>query len=679
MTLVAQDKQISVGWDNGSALVVSGPEGVHRQIDEFLKAARDKAPAESADGDKTGGKFQAFRLNHARASLVTLNLEEFFVQKVPRELGDARPKFVWDAATNTIVVQGATEEQLEDIGNLLKIYDQPPQSPAGEARLARLRDKIKQMRGLFEDTPGTSIISVDYKTDKMRREFSDHWQYLMAGLEERSDSKNFTFNWNRKQGGKEIEITAPIAAHKELFEPIFAGADLLEGSSAEHRLQPGDQVRIQVVGAFPEAPIHDVYTIEQAGTVALGPSYGRAAIAGLTLLEAEDELKAFLGSILTDVDVQITLVPSAGGADSRLGGVSAVIGAGGKNREYFYDGKTFEEWRSLWKQELKTERRIEAIEALSAFARAGLGKEATETILDVAGEYDFSKYWRADNSPDAKLREAVVNALGVGERPGLPAATWLPVLAERLAADPAKWQAVADALFSHVLQLDAATRELLLKFASDPKYGPNAVYLSALHRAGDAADPRVEQLIKEALTGEDGANAVKVLFYLGINGLETQPERLAPLFHEDAETRRAARTILTSGAGNDVDGVAERLLAVLDDPARSENHVEAIRALAAVMQSNRGFGGQQNIEKVIKKFESLLETGPREALPAVLWALNVTAENAEERLKRADLELSAERKSEVLRAADNAEEEGAQILEPQAEGLGGDGRGGGIF
>jgi hypothetical protein len=59
--------------------------------------------------------------------------------------------------------------------------------------------------------------------------------------------------------------------------------------------------------------------------------------------------------------------------------------------------------------------------------------------------------------------------------------------------------------------------------------------------------------------------------------------------------------------------------------------------------------------------------------------LNVTAENAEEVLKRADLELSEERKSDVLKAADKAKEEGTQILEPRAEGFGGDGRGGGLF
>src|SRR5690606_9840698 len=52
-----------------------------------------------------------------------------------------------------------------------------------------------------------------------------------------------------------------------------------------------------------------------------------------------------------------------------------------------YDGKTFEEWRAQWRNDLKIETRIEAIQAMATFGRAGYGPEAAEAIFEVAAEY----------------------------------------------------------------------------------------------------------------------------------------------------------------------------------------------------------------------------------------------------------------------------------------------------
>src|SRR5690606_35304478 len=74
---------------------------------------------------------------------------------------------------------------------------------------------------------------------------------------------------------------------------------------------------------------------------------------------------------------------------------------------YRYDGKTFQTWRDTWKHELSTEKRIEAVKALAAFGRAGYAKEAAETILDVAGEYDLSKP-APSNSEEYILRTTIL-------------------------------------------------------------------------------------------------------------------------------------------------------------------------------------------------------------------------------------------------------------------------------
>jgi HEAT repeat protein len=52
-----------------------------------------------------------------------------------------------------------------------------------------------------------------------------------------------------------------------------------------------------------------------------------------------------------------------------------------------YDGKPFDHWRTCLQTELKAERRLEALEALKAFAANGYRHEAAEAALDTAKTY----------------------------------------------------------------------------------------------------------------------------------------------------------------------------------------------------------------------------------------------------------------------------------------------------
>jgi hypothetical protein len=73
-------------------------------------------------------------------------------------------------------------------------------------------------------------------------------------------------------------------------------------------LQPGDHIRIEVVGAFPDKPIDGDFTVEPMGTVALGATYGRAKVVGLSVLDAEKAIIDHLKRILSDAQVQVTYV-----------------------------------------------------------------------------------------------------------------------------------------------------------------------------------------------------------------------------------------------------------------------------------------------------------------------------------------------------------------------------------
>jgi beta-lactamase regulating signal transducer with metallopeptidase domain/HEAT repeat protein len=86
-----------------------------------------------------------------------------------------------------------------------------------------------------------------------------------------------------------------------------------------------------------------------------------------------------------------------------------------------YDGKTFAQWSTEWRTELKPIRRQEAIEAFRAFAVNGFGPEAAETMVEVMRNYDC---WTLDNSPEGRLKSAALGAIGeIPKEDALPALT----------------------------------------------------------------------------------------------------------------------------------------------------------------------------------------------------------------------------------------------------------------
>src|SRR5690606_36244041 len=110
---------------------------------------------------------------------------------------------------------------------------------------------------------------------------------------------------------RELEkVTLP----RYVIEPpdilLIEGVKLVPKSP--HRIETFDVLLIRVIGAFPEQPIDNSYNVDADGTVNLGPTYGRISVVNLTIEEAEDEIRKQLSKILTDVDVSVSLLASAG-------------------------------------------------------------------------------------------------------------------------------------------------------------------------------------------------------------------------------------------------------------------------------------------------------------------------------------------------------------------------------
>jgi type II secretory pathway component GspD/PulD (secretin) len=122
-------------------------------------------------------QFETFRLKHARAFDVYLNLKDYFEDELSEDKNnfmpwwyDERPKteeqstlgkrrklrFVYDSDSNTIVVQNASPAQLEVIRKLIDIYDQP----MNEDEVARRKTDIVPIKYSHAQDIATAIKEV---------------------------------------------------------------------------------------------------------------------------------------------------------------------------------------------------------------------------------------------------------------------------------------------------------------------------------------------------------------------------------------------------------------------------------------------------------------------------------------------------------------------------------------
>ena len=134
-----------------------------------------------------------------------------------------------------------------------------------------------------------------------------------------------------------------------------------------------------------------------------------------------------------------------------------------------YDGKTFDEWRTAWKTELSTEKRLEAVKALAAFGANGYGKEAAEAIVEVAGQYDWTSL--GENKAADELKNACLSAFGY---PGLSIVAYrisendaLPVLLAAVDSKNMQTRLFATWVLPSFSEQNKSAADALLKLSSD--------------------------------------------------------------------------------------------------------------------------------------------------------------------------------------------------------------------
>lgn len=300
-------------------------------------------------------------------------------------------------------------------------------------------------------------------------------------------------------------------------------------------------------------------------------------------------------------------------------------GNNSQGKTLLYDGRSFEDWSSQWRHELKVQKRTEAIEALAAFGRAGYGEKAVDALLDVAAEYDF-EFIHNPNSTNT-LKVTVLNTL-IGEN-SINESIWLPMLWERYKAEPARYRYLLVRAVGQLQAENEDTLRLVLKLADDqnaairqsvaaaifnsPLETPTKSTIEVYRRLLDDADPAV---CMEALQYQAG-----ILHLISSGGENAQPrvpgELLRNLWHENRDVRSTASNALIelmiplSKQPKLCKRIAEVLVRAAENPAEvrkkgleaSEKslliaQVAALRALRAI--PNQGLD-QANITASLKK------------------------------------------------------------------------------
>jgi hypothetical protein len=270
-----------------------------------------------------------------------------------------------------------------------------------------------------------------------------------------------------------------------------------------------------------------------------------------------------------------------------------------------FDGKSFEEWRALWQNELDTESRSSALRALAAFARAGYGAEVADAILDVAEEYDFTEDESSiPNNPDNRLKAEIRDVLVPTEGKQTLARYWVPELVRRLKSDPEKWTSFATEAFRWLRRPDTTVAEALRPLAKDTSLH-TSLRAAALNASGrqwkspvelSVLDEETREIIDEWLASDDPtllntamSLLVQVPSYPAPVADVPRPRLVAPdqlarlLLHPNENVQRIARATMNYLRPEDAPPIVAAIVGKLSDASLSKkDQLAAVRALAAL-------------------------------------------------------------------------------------------------
>jgi len=200
-------------------------------------------------------KFTIFELHNARASLVVLNLEEYFEDELKGQkdaqysiwgeyMGTKRHeqgpislskkpllRFIYDVDTNTIVVQNASPEQLRTIGKLIEIYDRPldedsvmsRRTEAIKIHYSRAADIASAVKEVYRDLLSSKDKAFQGKDGQAKSRTETHYRFYGSAPPEgkkKPAAVKVAFEGALSIGVDELSNTLIISAQEDVWENV---------------------------------------------------------------------------------------------------------------------------------------------------------------------------------------------------------------------------------------------------------------------------------------------------------------------------------------------------------------------------------------------------------------------------------------------------------------------------
>jgi hypothetical protein len=254
-----------------------------------------------------------------------------------------------------------------------------------------------------------------------------------------------------------------------------------------------------------------------------------------------------------------------------------------------YNGKTFDEWQEIWKTELSTDKRVEAVKALAAFGANGYGKEASRAILDIAGQYDWTRLGgiaATEQLQWACLESFADDGQGKEVPQNIPPKVAIPVLSQAVKSGDRQQKLFLDYVLPRMSGDEAVSLLLILTKDEDSlvrQYALSGLPNLAIHPHNEKVAARVREAL-DSKDPDDVSDALTTLLSSDDHFAALPPNFTPTLFSADERVRKIARRVARDESRNDetANRIVNEVLAVLKDDSQKQKHTEAIRALAAV-------------------------------------------------------------------------------------------------
>jgi hypothetical protein len=348
-----------------------------------------------------------------------------------------------------------------------------PGNGAARTEILDLKIKIVELRGKQQEAEA-EIVAAEAALEKVDQLFKVQTNNVSRDVVERARADVAKWKSQFRTAGQQLELNQAML--KVIEAPAVANAPL-DGATARSQVldlktriaelrgqQQTAEAELRAAEAFMDKA-DMAFNSNQITRDVLERARADVQKWKSQLVTANEQLKLY--------EQKLTLVGSSDAPPGELRSKARAKDSGAEappaaKRVLLYAGRDFDTWADDLRNDLSPERRIEAINALAAFAGNGYGRPAAEAIVEAMKGYSV---WSFDGTAVGRLKETALGAFrhppGL-QMPSIPKGDAQPVVLEALHSDDANQRLFAVAVLPDVVPQRPDSVPHLAAMLNDP-------------------------------------------------------------------------------------------------------------------------------------------------------------------------------------------------------------------